>query len=224
VANNWRRSPSRILLARDVASGELLKAEVAQHLPPRGTYECLDKECAGDVNVCERPKGSGRFYFRHRALDDCENCGFHSRHDRSNRRHSVAQHLLILVLNEAIHRRQPMPILEFQVAGTTRQVMPLVNAMSVIPEWICPYTGRRADIALLDDNQKPALLIEVFHTHAVDRHKRRDLSPYWWVEIEANAIIADHEHLPVRHCGNLPYVFGPETQQRSLPGMKRTEW
>lgn len=117
-----------------------------------------------------------------------------------------------------------MPLLEFQVAGATRQVLPLVNAKRVRPEWSCQRTGKRADIALLDHHDEPVLLIEVFHTHAVDRHKIRAYSDYWWIEVEANAIIANYERLPVIHCGNLPYVFAPETQQRTLPGIPAREW
>jgi hypothetical protein len=61
-------------------------------------------------------------------------------------------------------------------------------------------------------------------THAVDRNKRNDFSNYWWIEVEANAVIADFEQLPIRHSGNMPYLFSPETQQIPLKGMRRKEW
>lgn len=219
-----RNRSSRILLAREAVSGHLLKADTARHLPPEGTYQCLDPNCGGDLNVCQWPRRPGRLYFRHRTATASANCGFHSGNARTQRRHDAALHLLAVVLNEAIHRREPMPLLEFQVAGATRQVLPLLNAKSVVSEWVCRRTGKRADIALLDRHDDPILLIEVFHTHAVDRIKARAYSDYWWIEVEANAIIADYERLPVIHCGNMPYVFSPETQQRHLPGMPPREW
>jgi len=219
-----RSAASRILLAREVATGQLLKADIARHLPPEGTYRCLDPNCGGDLNVCQWPRRPGHFYFRHRTTSASAHCGFHSSNARTTRRHAAAQHLLAVVLNEAIHHREPMPLLAFQVAGATRHVLPLLNATRVVTEWACRRTGKRADIALLDRHEEPVLLIEVFHTHAVDRNKVRAYTDYWWIEIEANAIIANYERLPVLHCGNLPYVLAPETQQRSLPGVPRREW
>ena len=219
-----RNSPSRILLAREVTTGHLLKADTALHLPPEGTYQCLDPKCAGDLNVCQWPRRPGHFYFRHRTATASENCGFHSGNARTQRRHDAAQHLLAVVLNEAIHHREPMPLLEFQVAGKTRHALLLLNAKRVEPEWVCPKTGKRADIALLDNHDEPVLLIEIFHTHAVDKNKKRAYSEYWWIEVEANAIIRNYERLPVIHSGNLPYVFAPETQQWRLPGIPQNEW
>lgn len=217
-------SMTHIPLAREVATGIYLKAYEARHLPPEGTYACLDPQCHGDITVYERPKGSGRYYFRHRNREASEKCGFHRRHDRTVRRHEAAQHLLAVVLREALHKRGPMPLWSFLTAGETMLVLPVLNAASVITEWMCPTTGRRADIALLDKAGEPVMLVEVFHTHAVDRNKRKDISGYWWIEVEANAVIADFERLPIRHCGNMPYVFSPETQQIPLAGMRRREW
>lgn len=222
-----RKLPSSargIALAREVASGNVIRALEAHHLPPKGTYRCLDPLCQGDLNVCERPKGSGRFYFRHRACEIGTRCGFHSTNARTQRRHDAAQHLLSVILNEALNKRLPMPILAFPTPGGVRHVVPFIVADSVRTEWVCRNTGRRADIALLDKHQQPVLLIEVFHTHAVDRNKREDFSRHWWIEIEANEIIANQEILPVCHAGNLPFVLDPHTQQRWLPGMRPPQW
>lgn len=219
-----RNGASRILLACEVATGALLKADTARHLPPEGTYQCLDPNCGGDLNVCRWPNRPGQFYFRHRTASASAACGFHSSNERTQRRHEAAKHLLAVVLNEAIQHREPMPLLEFHVAGATRHVLPFIGAKRVVPEWECRRTGKRADIALLDGLDEPVLLIEVFHTHAVDRHKKKAYSDYWWIEVEANAIIANHGCLPVIHSGNLPYVFAPQTQQRTLPGMPVREW
>ncbi len=217
-------APRGIALACDVASGTVIRAHDAQHLPPKGMYRCLDPHCDGDLNVCERPKGSGRFYFRHRASKEGTCCGFHSVNARNQRRHAAAQHLLAVIFAEALQKRLPMPMLAFPTSGGMKHVLPFVLAQEVRKEWLCARSGRRADIALLDGTQQPVLLIEVFHTHAVDREKRRDLSPHWWIEIDANDIIADQETLPVRHSGNLPFALDPQTQQRWLLGMRPREW
>ncbi len=46
--------------------------------------------------------------------------------------------------------------------------------------------------------------MEVWHTYAVDLEKRKDLSPYWWIEVEASRVLADPSALIVRNHGNLP--------------------
>lgn len=219
-----RNATSRILLARDAQTGEVLTADDALHLPPEGTYQCLDPHCEGDLNVCRWPKRPGHFYFRHRAETASETCGFHAGNAGTPRRHEAAKHLLAIVLREAIHHRMPMPLLEFPGSGTPRHVLPLLCAAEVVCEWTCQRTGRRSDIAVLDSHCDAVLLVEVFHTHAVDRDKKRDYLNYWWVEIDANAIIANHERLPVRHSGNLPYGLAPGTHQRTLPGMRQCAW
>lgn len=218
------KAMTHIPLVREVATGNPLRPHEAVHLPPKGTYVCLDPNCHGDVTVYERPKYSGRYYFRHRNKEASGNCGFHRRHDRTIRRHDAAQHLLAAVLREALDKRGPMPLWLFQTAGQTLRALPLIIADTVKTEWTCPKTGRRADIALLDRSGAPVLIVEVFHTHAVDRNKRRDLSDYWWIEVEANAVIADFEQLPIRHSGNMPFLFSPETQQVPLMGMRKREW
>lgn len=219
-----RTSTPHIPWARDVATHTYIRAHEAQHLPPLGTYACLDPDCLGDLTVYERPTGSGKLYFRHRHKAASERCGFHPNQARTSRRHDTAQKLLAVVLRDALRKLGPMPLLEFHTSAGARTVLPLLSAEQVVLEWTCPRTRRRADIALLDRLGEAVLLVEIFHTHAVDRNKREDLSNYWWVEVEANAVIRDFERLPIRHGGNMPYVFLPDTQQIALPGMRPKEW
>lgn len=219
-----RRAHPRIPLARDIASGHLIRAEYAQHLPPPGTYRCLDPRCGGDLTVYERPRGSGNHYFRHRVDATSVNCGLHSSHNRSPRRHEAAKHVLAEVFHEVVAHREPMPLLSVIVAGGRKDVAIFARPARVETEWTCPATRRRADIALLDRNGDPILLVEIYHSHAVDGNKRQDLSAYDWIEVEANEVLDDVDLLRVRHAGGLPYVLDPDTQQRPLPGMRKREW
>jgi hypothetical protein len=75
-------------------------------------------------------------------------------------------------------------------------------------------------VALLDAAGKPVLLIEVWHTHAVDDDKRADLAPYWWIEVEAAAVLAETKQLVVRKFGNLPAQLALTWAQAVLFAMR----
>jgi hypothetical protein len=60
------------------------------------------------------------------------------------------------------------------------------------------------------------LLVEVWHTHAVDHEKHQDLSPYWWIEVEASRVLADPTALIVRNHGNLPDALAMAWEQLQL--------
>lgn len=83
-------------------------------------------------------------------------------------------------------------------------------------EWECPVTGRKADVALLDESQSAVLLVEVWHTHAVDHAKRQDLAPYWWIEVEASEVLTDPTKLRVCNHGNLPDALALVWEQLPL--------
>ena len=80
-----------------------------------------------------------------------------------------------------------MPMFVFDTANGRREVLPFISAAQVVTEWECPISKRKADVALLDDEGRAVLLVEVWHTHAVDLEKRMDLSPYWWIEVVREA-------------------------------------
>ena len=83
-------------------------------------------------------------------------------------------------------------------------------------EWECPISKRKADVALLDEAGRVVLLVEIWHTHAVDREKQHDLSPYWWIEVEASRVLADPTALIVRNHGNLPDALALAWEQFKL--------
>lgn len=212
----------KIPLARDVSNGHPLRAREALYPAKEGLYECLDPKCGGSLNVVRRGR---TVYFRHNPGKATENCGFSHYHCKSFRRHDAAQFLLATVLREAIEFRMALPVLRVEHAGKSVFTTLCMNATTVCTEWTSPSINRRADIALLDKYGDPVLLIEIFHTHAVDHNKRLDLSKSRWFEVGANDVISDYEHLVVRHHGNvLPYIFDPNYQQLSLNGMQRMEW
>lgn len=97
-----------------------------------------------------------------------------------------------------------MPLMLFNTPHGIKLVLPFIHAKEVVIEWQCPLSGRRVDLALLDEEGCPVLLVEVWHTHAVDGDKRNDLLPYWWIEVEAKQVLADTDALVVRNHDNLP--------------------
>lgn len=97
-----------------------------------------------------------------------------------------------------------MPLMVFNTPSGVRMVLPFIQAQEVVLEWRCPQSGRRVDLALLDQSGCPVLLVEVWHTHAVDDDKRSDLTGYWWVEVEANDVMCDTDKLHIRNHDNLP--------------------
>lgn len=176
-----RKSAAHIHLSRDLQTGRLIQADRAERRP-------------------------GRLYFRHFRGGSSKGCTFAQRQN-SRSRHAAAQNLLCTVLREALARRTAMPYLQFMTPHGIRTAIPLIIAQTVKTEWTCPNTGRRADIAVLDANGEPVVLIEVFHSHAVDGNKRKDLGCYWWIEIGADEFLKKPEVLNVLASGNLPYAF-----------------
>lgn len=109
-----------------------------------------------------------------------------------------------------------MPLMVFNTPAGVRTVLPFVQAHEVVMEWRCPLSGRRVDLALLDQSGHPVLLVEVWHTHAVDDDKRSDLAAYWWIEVEAKEILLNPDVLIVRSHGNMPSQLALEWEQLSL--------
>ena len=109
-----------------------------------------------------------------------------------------------------------MPLMVFNTPVGAKDVLPFIQAKEVVMAWQCPLSGRRVDLALLDEVGCPVLLVEVWHTHAVDGDKRRDLLPYWWIEVEANQVLADTDVLIVRNHDNLPTQLALAWEQFEL--------
>jgi hypothetical protein len=110
----------------------------------------------------------------------------------------------------------PMPLLQFDTPNGTQFVLPFFTANRVVNEWTCPGGNRRADLAVLDAEGRPALLIEVWHTSAVIREKQQDLMNYCWIEVEAGQVLLDPSVLKVRNHGNLPCALALAWEQFKL--------
>lgn len=205
------RNPARITWALDIQSGKLVKADRAEHRPGKGRYRCLDERCSRDLTVARSKQG--RQHFRHFRNGHSESCAFH---DLAKGKHEAAQRVLATLFSEALRRRTPMPLMVFNTPAGVRAVLPFVQAQEVVMEWRCPESGRKADLALLDQSGLPVLLVEVWHTHAVDSDKRRDLMPYWWIEVEANQVLLNSDELIVRSHGNMPTQLALAWEQLSL--------
>lgn len=50
-------------------------------------------------------------------------------------------------------------------------------------------SGRRADVALLDEEDEVLAVVEVLETHAVDQDKRIDLAHLRWFEVSAESVL-----------------------------------
>lgn len=206
-------SPRAIHLARDLETGRLIGADRAERQPKKGRYQCLDNRCGRFLTVAKSKRG--KIHFKHFRELGTFACGLGGG-KRSRLTHDAAQDLLVAVFAEAIQRRCPMPLLRFHTPSGVREVLPFVLAQTVVKEWTSPDRRRRADVALLDRDEEPVLLIEVFHTHAVDRNKRLDLNPYWWIEVEASDVLGSPFTLNVLGHGNLPYELEILGQQSEL--------
>jgi hypothetical protein len=158
---------------------------------------------------------NGRQHFKHFRNSHPDNCVFHNQ-GRPQTRHTAAKVLLCTLFREALNRRVPTPLFRFDTPNGSQFVLPFFTATRVVNEWTCPLTPRRADLALLDSDGRPALLIEVWHTNAVNRDKRQDLTPYWWIEVDANQVLSDSTVLQVRAHDNLPEVLALAWQQFKL--------
>lgn len=209
------RIPSRIAWALDLKTGKLVKADRAERRPGKGRYRCLDERCGRDLTVARSKQG--RQHFKHFRSSNDDQCTFQSR-GQSQTRHQAAQLVLQTLFCEALKRHTPMPLLVFNTPQGIRTVLPFIQASKVVTEWSCPHSGRRADLALLDERDVPVLLIEVWHTHAVDVEKRLDLSAYWWIEVEANQVLSDCNALLVRNHGNFPEQLALAWHQFELFG------
>lgn len=208
-----RSSFSQIMWALDLKTGKLVKADRAERKPGKGRYRCLDEKCGHDLTVARSKHG--RLHFRHFRTGNAEGCAFHGP-GKSQTQHRAAQVLLHVLLSEALKRRIPMPLFLFNTPSGLRTVLPFILASNVVMEWQCPQSDRRADLAILDAENRPVLLVEVFHTHAVDLPKRQDFSPYWWIEVEAKKVLADPERLDIRNHDNLPEYLALAWQQFEL--------
>ena len=208
-----KRTFSQINWAVELNTGKWIKADRADRKPGKGRYRCLDGRCSRDLTVARSKYG--RQHFRHFRNSHAEGCVF-QRLRSGQDTHKAAQVLLEALFSQALKRNIPMPLLVFDTANGRREVLPFISAAQVVMEWECPISKRKADVALLDEAGRAVLLVEVWQTHAVDLEKGMDLSPYWWIEVEASRVLADPTALIVRNHGNLPDALAMAWEQFQL--------
>lgn len=201
----------KIPWAIDLKTGEWLRADRAVHQGERGRYRCTDKHCDRELTVARSKRG--RQHFKHFRNSGAEGCVF-GHHGASV--HKPAIRLLSVRFSEAMAGHVPMPLFQFSTPSGPRVVLPFIRACRVFEEWICPISGRRADLALLDSEGKPVLLIEVCYSNAVDVEKRQDLKGYWWIEVEARHVLEDVDALNIRSHGGLPRMLAAVWEEQSL--------
>lgn len=109
-----------------------------------------------------------------------------------------------------------MPLFQFSTPSGPRLILPFIRACRVVEEWVCPNSGRRADLALHDGDGMPVLLIEVCFSNAVNKDKRQDLNGYWWIEVEARHVLEDVDTLNIRAHGGLPRMLAATWEEQSL--------
>lgn len=206
------RAP-HIPFALDVESGLWIRADRAMPHPPPGRYQCLDPDCRSDLTTAQSKRG--RRHFKHLRGSRDGRCAWHHRKGGETI-HNMAQSYLCSLFSYALERRSPLPCLEFSTPAGVQTVLMFLPARQVVREWTCPRTGRRPDIALLDGEGQPLLLIEILHTHAVDNIKSDDLRHYWWIEVSAEDILENPTRLRVRAFGNLPDEFHLQGEQFEL--------
>lgn len=202
---------SLIPMARDARDDKLIKPDRATLRAERGRYICLDPKCHRELTVAVSKYG--KVHFRHYRNSGSATCLFSCRSSRSQ--HEAAKQLLLVLLGEAIQRRAPMPMFEFNLLSGQKTVIPFLLADEVRAEWNCSDINRRPDIAILYKGE-PVLFIEIFHTHAVDQFKKLDLDRYWWIEIAAIDVLINPWSLNVRAHGNLPYELEVRGHQEEL--------
>ena len=201
----------KIPWAIDMKAGDWLRADRAEYRGERGRYRCTDKHCDRELTVARSKRG--RQHFKHFRNSGADGCVF-GHHGTSV--HQAAIRLLAVRLSEAMAGNVPIPLFLFSTPSGPRLVFPFIRACHVLEEWICPDSGRRADLALLDGEGIPVLLIEVCYSNAVNVDKRQDLSGYWWIEVDARHVLEDLDTLNIRAHGGLPRMLAAVWEERSL--------
>lgn len=166
----------RIPFAR-TAQGERVRPEDGT----TGPFTCPDCKTGVSLRRAHMREGSPvRAHFAHRPAIDC---GFSY---GEGELHLLAKGVAATAVNE----RRPVALLRAcaRCQRITEQRMPERVARATL-EYRLP-SGRRADVALLDQAGELLAIIEVLESHAVDAVKRADLVGLRWCEIQARDIVA----------------------------------
>ncbi len=191
-----------IHFAKNIENGELVRPDRATKHSSKGLYQCLDSRCERPVYLAISK--NGKAHFRHYRGDIDSLCGF-SGAKKSQELHTQAKHRVALLFENALLRKAPMPTMKFETPDGIHTVLPFLVNCKVIQEWSCG--SRRVDVAIVDENNTPVLLIEINNKHAVDIDKREALKPNWWIEVDAKDVMEKPHSLIVRQHENFPYEY-----------------
>lgn len=199
MANHWLNIPH----AFDIELNEYIKPHEAKHNAPKGRYICRDPNCKKAVRLILR--SNGVCFFRH--YPDDYSCS----HYKSQTIHTKA-------INEIYHQfvnwqqhRLTMPTLMLNTRNGMRAIVPFLPKFNIEVEWRL-NRKRKIDLAILDLNHQPILLIEVLHKHKVDSKKEKDLAHYPWVEICAKSVLHNPRLLKVERHHLLPQEYADTVQ------------
>lgn len=182
--------------AIDVELGRYIKPHEADPNATRGRYICRDTRCNKPVKRILR---NNTCFFRH-----YPNCGSVS-HSKNQDLHTRAIHEIRNQFENFKQNGLSMPILLLNTKQGPKEIIPFLSEYNVKCEW--PMNGRKIDLALVDQNNNPLLLVEVLNTHKVSDIKSIDIQRYPWVEIKAKSILDNQRVLKVERHHLFPQEY-----------------
>ncbi len=190
--------------AINTGTGRRVRPEEASRHAKKGLYECFVPECKKHVFLAFSKYD--RAYFKHYPHENPSSTTLIP-HSKSQYIHTRAKELLRQVFANGLAKRAPMPRLVFETPLGIEKVLPFVTNCQVKNEFQMASIKKRIDLAIIDQNNTPVLLIEVNYKHPVDIEKEIALKPYWWIEVNAMDILKDPANLIVKKHRNLPYEY-----------------
>lgn len=199
MANNWLNIPH----ALDTERNEYIKPHEANHSAPKGRYICRDPNCKMPVRMILR--NSGACFFRHYPNE------YSYSHHKSQAIHTRAIYeIYYQFVNWQLHRLS-VPIFLISTKNGMKEIIPFLPEFKVEMEW--RLNGKRKiDLAILDLNNNPILLIEVLHKHKIDSDKEKDLVHYPWVEVCARSVLNNPRFLKIEKHHLLPQEYADVVQ------------
>ncbi len=198
------------------AAEEIVHPYEADREAPRGSYFCPDPSCGGEVIASKWRNKHSWQCFKHLPQRGTKNCTLSRIRAGGQQYHDAAVCLLQRYLDVALHQHKNWPVLEIATEHGLQKILWSIIGERAVREWTCPLSGRRANIAILDKNGDPVVLIEVYHSHKVDQNKALDYAGYKWIEVEAKSIMNNLPFLRVSNHGNQPSYFAMSESQRRL--------
>lgn len=185
-----------IPMAVDIDSKRYIKPHEADPNAKRGRYICTDSTCNKPV---QRILRSSTCFFRHYPEDG------RIGHSKNQDLHTRAIHLIFDQFSNVLEYGLSIPIFTLDTKYGPKEVVPFLGQYKVKKEY--PVGERKIDVAILDDFDRPLLLIEVLNTHKVSQEKSLDLIDYPWVEIKAKYVLQNQRVIKVDRHHRFPQEF-----------------